>query len=470
MRKKDTLDVGMSVLAALVDGVAVFGSFMLATWMRFDSGWFAVTRLPPQHYYQHYAWGALVATFGYLVVFYALNLFVRPQTGSFASKIPRMIRGCVIGLVTAMVMAFAVQNDLEYSRLALFIGGAICILTVLLERYLAFRVEWNVARHAAPANRVLILGTDRMAFRLRRTLQREAMLRAHVVGFLRTREAAPATGISEEDIHGSLDDLETVMRKLRIDRLIVADDCLNGEQMMQLIVVCEQNLAELNVVPDLFRMMTVSMDVHALNDIPLLGMKRWPLDAIWNRMLKRMEDVVGSLLALVVVSPLLLILAAVIKLDSRGPVLYVQERCGRQGRIFRLYKLRTMRADAEKETGPVFAAAGDARRTRVGGFLRKYNLDELPQLWNVLRGDMSLVGPRPERPHFVEKFKEDVSRYMWRHVSKPGLTGWAQVNGLRGDTSIEERIKYDLYYLENWSLSFDFKVLARTLFAYENAY
>jgi lipopolysaccharide/colanic/teichoic acid biosynthesis glycosyltransferase len=148
----------------------------------------------------------------------------------------------------------------------------------------------------------------------------------------------------------------------------------------------------------------------------------------------------------------------------------VQERCGRQGRIFKLYKLRTMRVDAEKETGPVFTAAADTRRTRVGGFLRKYNLDELPQLWNVLKGDMSLVGPRPERPHFVEKFKEDISRYMWRHVSKPGLTGWAQVNGLRGDTSIEERIKYDLDYLENWSLSFDFKVLARTLFAYENAY
>jgi lipopolysaccharide/colanic/teichoic acid biosynthesis glycosyltransferase len=135
-----------------------------------------------------------------------------------------------------------------------------------------------------------------------------------------------------------------------------------------------------------------------------------------------------------------------------------------------LHKLRTMKADAEAETGPVWAKEDDPRRTKVGSFLRRTNLDELPQLWNVLKGDMSVVGPRPERPHFVEKFKTDIGKYMWRHVSKPGLTGWAQVNGLRGNTSIEERIKYDLYYLENWSLSFDFKILLRTLFTSENAY
>jgi lipopolysaccharide/colanic/teichoic acid biosynthesis glycosyltransferase len=162
--------------------------------------------------------------------------------------------------------------------------------------------------------------------------------------------------------------------------------------------------------------------------------------------------------------------AVLIKRSSPGPVLYGQERCGERGRVFTLYKLRTMRTDAEEQTGPVFTAREDPRVTPVGAFLRRRNLDELPQLWNVLLGQMSLVGPRPERPHFVERFKEDISRYMWRHVSKPGMTGWAQVNGLRGNTSIQERIKYDLYYLENWSLALDFKILAKTFFARENAY
>jgi exopolysaccharide biosynthesis polyprenyl glycosylphosphotransferase len=179
---------------------------------------------------------------------------------------------------------------------------------------------------------------------------------------------------------------------------------------------------------------------------------------------------VGSTLGLVITGPVILVAGLLVKRSSPGPMFYVQERCGEGGETFRLYKLRTMRVDAEKESGPVWTQEDDPRRTRIGGFLRRHNLDELPQLWNVFRGHMSLVGPRPERPHFVEQFKGDIGRYMWRHVSKPGLTGWAQVNGLRGNTSIEERIKYDLYYLENWSLAFDLKILLKTLFARENAY
>jgi lipopolysaccharide/colanic/teichoic acid biosynthesis glycosyltransferase len=151
-------------------------------------------------------------------------------------------------------------------------------------------------------------------------------------------------------------------------------------------------------------------------------------------------------------------------------VFFHQERCGEGGKAFRIVKLRTMRTDAEEATGPVWARPDDPRRTRIGAWLRAHNLDELPQFWNVLKGEMSLVGPRPERPHFVEQFKDDISRYMWRHASKPGITGWAQVNGLRGNTSIRDRIQYDLYYLENWSLALDFKIIVKTFFARQNAY
>jgi exopolysaccharide biosynthesis polyprenyl glycosylphosphotransferase len=267
-----------------------------------------------------------------------------------------------------------------------------------------------------------------------------------------------------------MQDVPRLLEAHHVNQVILTDSSLGHDRIVSLILLCEKHIVHFNMVPDLFRILTSSMDVQSLDDIPLLGLGKWPLDFFWNRCMKRIEDVAGATIGLVLLSPLMLITAVAIKLTSPGSVFFRQERCGRDGRMFTIFKLRTMCADAEAATGPVFAVANDPRTTRLGRFLRQYNLDELPQLWNVFRGDMSLIGPRPERPHFVERFREDINRYMWRHVSRPGMTGWAQVNGLRGNTSIEERIKYDLYYLENWSLALDFKILVRTLFARENAY
>ena len=227
---------------------------------------------------------------------------------------------------------------------------------------------------------------------------------------------------------------------------------------------------DFQLVPDVFRLLTSSVEVQNVNGITLLGVGRWPLDRIWNRMVKRLEDIVGSTLCLPVAALMIAIAAVFIKRSSPGPIFYRQQRCGEGGKIFTLYKLRSMPVDAEADSGPVMTTEEDPRPTRVGRILRQYNIDELPQLWNVFKGEMSLVGPRPERPHFVEQFKESIGQYMWRHVYKPGMTGWAQVNGLRGKTSIENRIKHDLFYLENWSLAFDVKILLRTLCTRENAY
>jgi len=299
---------------------------------------------------------------------------------------------------------------------------------------------------------------------------REPTLRSQIVGFLGTADGETDGGISGEQVLGTVADLESILESRDVDQLIVTDGSLAHRRIVEILLLCEQRMVEFNMVPDLFRIMTTSMDVQSLNDIPLLGIGRWPLDVFWNRAVKRAEDIAGALVGLVLTAPIIAVAGALIKASSPGPVFYSQERCGEQGDPFTIYKLRTMRADAETDSGPVFAAREDDRTTRVGTFLRRHNLDELPQFWNVLTGRMSLVGPRPERPHFVETFKDDISRYMRRHVSKPGLTGWAQVNGLRGNSSIEGRVKYDLYYLENWSLAFDFKILAMTFFARENAY
>jgi exopolysaccharide biosynthesis polyprenyl glycosylphosphotransferase len=263
-----------------------------------------------------------------------------------------------------------------------------------------------------------------------------------------------------------LDSLEETVRSRGVDQLIVTGHHLDHDTIVRLLLFCEQHLVHFNVVPDLFRLLTASVAVHTIDDVPLLGVSRWPLDHYWNRLLKRAEDVVGALVGLVLSAPAIAAAAVLIRRESPGPVFYRQERCGERGRVFRLCKLRTMRPDAEAGgAAPGWTVANDPRRTRIGAWLRRYNVDELPQFWNVLRGDMSLVGPRPERPYFVEQFKDDVQHYMWRHVSRPGMTGWAQVNGLRGDTSIRERVRYDLYYLENWSLAFDLKILIRTCFS-----
>ena len=211
--------------------------------------------------------------------------------------------------------------------------------------------------------------------------------------------------------------------------------------------------------------MAAEVNIGDLNGLPLLTMRDVAMRG-WRLTVKRVVDVVISAIVLVFASPLLLLLSVMVKLDSRGPALYWQERMGLDARPFPCFKFRSMKVNAEAETGPVWAKHDDPRRTRIGGFLRKYSLDELPQFINVFLGHMSLVGPRPERPMFVEQFRQQVPRYMERHHEKAGITGWAQVNGLRGDTSIWERTKYDLYYIEHWSLWLDFKIMILTLFKF----
>jgi exopolysaccharide biosynthesis polyprenyl glycosylphosphotransferase len=461
----------MSAVAVVADAAAIFGGFMAAVWIRFDSGWIPMLHdRPPIHLYSFYGLGALFGTLLFLFIFRAMGLYIRPQVGVFSDKIPRLIRGVGVGILFATALAFASNTEPPFSRLTVAVAAAVILDFILIERYLLSRWELHLAKHSASRHRTLILGTGDVADRLARNIRREPRLRTQVLGFIQLDEAPPSPGIKPDLILGRLEQLESLIATHRADRVILAGAQPGHARMVEIVLLCQKNLVTFNLVPDLFQILMGSMDVQMVDDIPLLGGSRWPLDYFWNRLLKRMEDVVGAVVGLVLSAPIILVAAVAIKLTSPGSVFYRQERCGERGRRFLLYKLRTMQVDAEKETGPVWTVENDPRRTGLGAFLRRYNLDELPQFWNVLRGDMSLVGPRPERPEFVEQFREEIDRYMARHISKPGLTGWAQVNGLRGNTSIEERIRYDLYYLENWSLSFDFKILFKTLIANQNAY
>ncbi len=473
MRTRDAFDAACGVAAMAADASAVLGGFLLAEWMRHDSGWFRVINPPPDNR-APYIYGSFVATALLLAIFRALRLYARPQIGTFSEKIPRLVRAVGTGLLLTTALAFAVRvpGYPEFSRGVVLIAFVNVLVLVLVERAILFRLEIRLARRQRAHDQVVILGTDATAARLKASLEAEPRLRTRLAGFLRlpgTPADAPVA-VPAGLILGDLDDLEGLITRGEASSVILADSSIGRERIVQILLECERELVPFQMVPDLYGILTCGVEVSAVDGVPLMGVRRWPLDFFWNRAIKRVEDVVLAAFGLLVSLPLFAVAAVLIRRESPGPVFYRQVRCGVKGRPFTIYKLRTMRVDAEAETGPVWTSENDPRRTRVGAFLRTWNIDELPQFWNVLKGDMSLVGPRPERPEFVEKFREDVGRYMLRHASRPGITGWAQVNGLRGNTDIRERVSYDLYYLENWSLALDFKILARTFFARKNAY
>jgi len=469
MHKRDTFDVLCSVTAVAADALAVFAGFALAIWIRFSSGWIPLVFAPPASF-AYYHWGNAVATLLMLFIFKELRLYERPQTGPFSEKIPRVIRACGMGILLAMVLAFIVRVDPPYSRIVVLLASVTVTSLVLLQRFAMARIERHYAKHLASKNRIVILGVTPTAAQLKRALEREPRLRSQIAAFLTVNETEVAPGIPPALIRGSIDDLESLLEQEKIDQIILTESGLSHKRMVDLMLLCERHVAAFNLVPDVFGLLAVKLDIQTIEGIPLLGSGKWPLDYYWNRAIKRLEDIAGAVAGLLIGAPFVAVAALCIRRDSPGPVLFRQERCGEGGKPFTLYKLRTMRMDAEEETGPVWTTENDPRCTRVGAMLRRWNIDELPQFWNVLRGDMSLVGPRPERPHFVEQFRSDINRYMWRHVSKPGMTGWAQVNGLRGNTSIQDRITYDLYYLENWSVALDFKVICKTFICRANAY
>ncbi len=474
---RDNFDAFCSILAGIADATAAFLGVMLAVWIRFDSGLIPLQHneiFPPRLMYLAAA-GVLAPLL--VLVFRLVGLYIRPQLGPFGDKLPRIVRGVAITLATALVLSFGYRplDWPPYSRTVAGLAFFTVLLLVLIERFALFRLELHWARRSAPIRRVLIIGVDDLAARIRRALEREPRLRSRLAGYLLpaepgARETPLSSAITPKLVKGHIGELEKIVADEQIDEIILADMTISHKRLTEILFHCERNLIPFRMVPDLYGVLTSRVRVNHISDIPLLGMAAWPLDAFWNRVLKRLEDIAGALVGLVLSAPVILVAAPLVKRSSPGPVFYRQVRCGIAGKTFTIFKLRTMPVDAEAATGPVWATPDDPRRTRVGEFLRKWNLDELPQFWNVLKGDMSLVGPRPERPHFVEQFKDGVGHYMTRHVSRPGMTGWAQVNGLRGDTSIEDRVQHDLYYLENWSLSFDLKILLQTFFNRQNAY
>ena len=476
MRDRDSYDAMASLTALALDAVAIWAAQMLAVWIRYSSGWMTLT---PEitasmadasfrsHLYFQYAVAAAVVLPLYALVFQILKLYTRPQDGTFTGRVPRLVRACLLGGGAVLICTGLLKNTVPFiSNGAIVISLFTVTTLVLVERAAAFHAEIALAKRIPPCHRAIILGSNDDARHFAEAVTQEPRMRTQVVALLAVKDEEAGEGTTKVS---SVEDLTKVVAETRADMLVLASHRLTHDETVDLVVWCERHLVRFSMIPDLFRMLTHKMEFSMVGTVPVVGIGRWPLDQVWNRVAKRLVDIVGAIVGLVFSSPFILVAAIFIKAGSRGPVFYRQPRCGQRGKTFQILKLRTMRQDDDGKYHPGWTAQDDPRRTRVGAFLRRWNIDELPQFFNVLVGNMSLVGPRPEQPYYVEQFTTGIEHYMWRHVSKPGITGWAQVNGLRGDTSISERVKYDLYYLENWSLAFDFKILVRTFFSYRGA-
>lgn len=403
-------------------------------------------------------------------VFFFLRLYHQPRGVSRVDLAAHLFRAVSIGVILTYAFASFLFPDLEYSR-RIPVYDWLTTFPVVLTLRLVHRAAWGALRRAGiDCDRMLVVGAGPAAQDLVARIHEHRWLGYNIVGLVDdTPGRSRARGVP---VVGRTSELGVLVDRLAVDEVLIALPEASRQQLLGLVSQCQREGVTIKIFPDVFQIIASEVQIGHLDGLPLLTMRDVALRG-WRRTLKRAVDVLVSGTVLIGLSPLIALLAALVKLESKGPAFYVQDRMGLDARPFPILKLRTMHADAERETGAVWASRDDPRRTRLGRFLRRTSLDELPQFINVLVGQMSIVGPRPERPEFVAEFRHHIPRYMERHLEKAGITGWAQINGLRGDTSIEARTKYDLYYIENWSLLFDFNIMAKTLIRFlhdPNAY
>jgi len=412
---------------------------------------------------------ALAPYLAAIPVVVALYLFALALNGQYRSWRGRTLLDQLFALASGIALAamlilagMSLYRGFEYSRLTLVYSVLITAVLLTIERVLLRQYETRLRRRGVGTERVLLVGTGAGSELLIQRMTMFPQYGFHVCGVVDDRLDA-GTSFAGAAVLGRVAELPELIREQRADQVFLALPDASHEQLLHLIKTCDDQQVDFKLVPDLLEVMSSRVATDVLDGLPLIGIRRNRLQGS-AATLKRSIDVGASALALLLLSPLMLLVAVLIRLTSAGPILFRQERVGLHGRPFSLYKFRSMVPDAESQTGPVFASRNDERRTLVGRVIRRLSLDELPQLYNVLRGDMSLVGPRPERPFFVERFGAEVPRYLERHQVRPGIAGWAQVNDLRGDTSIADRTIYDIYYAENWSLVLDLKILLLTLY------
>lgn len=398
----------------------------------------------------------------YLLLYYGFELYDISRYKSILSETEKIVNVNLIGMVFLFLSSFFLRA-VDISRMVIILFTVINATLSALSRASARTFLRTMRRRGYGLTRLLIVGWNESSSEFYNKLSANIDYGYQVAGCLSQREFPAEAASSFPKRLGAIGQLEEVLQACPVDEVVISLDSNQFNLLGSIIEICDKEGVKSSLLPFYIKYLPAQPYMEELDGIPLINFHRIPLDDLFNRFMKRSFDIAASLILMVLLSPLMASAALAIRLSSPGPVIYRQERVGRNKKNFVMYKFRSMDANAPGEN-TTWGTKNDSRRTRVGAFLRKFSIDELPQLFNVLKGDMSLVGPRPERPFFVEKFRDEVPLYMLKHLVRPGITGWAQVNGWRGDTSIMERVKCDLFYIENWSFFLDIKILILTLF------
>lgn len=375
-------------------------------------------------------------------------------------EVKAIFKANFIALMILVFITFFFQRT-DFSRLVFLYFVLLSFFSLSLSRIFFKKYYISLQKKHLISERVLIVGARELAQGVAETIRKHPELGLVIGGFLSRLPQKVGTQIKGIDVLGVYEEIDQVIQTHGIHLVIFAMPLTAHQKLEELLNRIRDEMVDIKIVPDLYRFISLRGGVEEFEGLPFINLRESPMVG-WNRILKRFFDILLACLGLILLSPLFLLIALAVKITSPGPVLYRQVRMGLDGRIFEMLKFRSMMVGAEKETGPVWAQKKDPRRTFLGRILRKLSLDELPQLINVLRGEMSLVGPRPERPELIYSFKEKIPKYMLRHKMKAGMTGWAQIHGWRGNTSLEKRIEFDLHYIENWSLLMDVKILIKT--------
>lgn len=439
------IDMGMVVLALVT-----------AFWLRFLN-----------YEGSHLEFESYIPTLAILVplqcfLYYLLGLYEPRRRMSLSFEVEKIIQANILNTIILFAFLYLIK-EIHYSRQVLIYFVILASLFTIGERVIIRSLLNNIREKGYNKKHVLIIGTGRLANKLITALKENRYLGYEIVGIV-DESSAVGKKWAGVNVIGGISQLENIIIERKIDEIFITISAKDYKQFRSIIKICEKSGVRTQIVPDYARFIPAKPLIDEVDGIPLINIRHVPLDNFLKALVKRSFDIIVSLVGLIVCLPIFLIIIIGIKVDSPGPIIFSQERVGLNRKSFMMYKFRTMKVQPTENSDKEWTTKDDNRKTRFGNLLRKTSLDELPQLWNVLKGDMSLVGPRPERPYFVEQFKEKIPRYMIKHHVRPGITGWAQVNGWRGDTSIRKRIECDIYYIENWTFMFDLKIIFLTFF------
>ena len=459
-------------LHVLIDALAVTVSYLLAWVIRFP-----LLNGEPGLPFSYYCFMLLPLVPYTLFVYFAFNLYTPKRVKGRRLEAGNVIQANMVVLVTIIVCLQIFNKEFpnlteDFSRWLLLFFFALNTTFGIMIRNLIRYILWKMRRSGFNLKHILLVGYSRAAEEYIDRIKGNPQWGYEVCGIL---DDNVARGVAYKGIRviGVCDDLQHILPANELDEIAITLGLSEYSKLEHIVAECEKSGVHTKFIPDYNNIIPTKPYTEDLLGLPVINIRHVPLTNTFNAMIKRIVDIGGSVFAIILFSPVMLITAIAIKLTSPGPLIYKQERVGLHNKKFYMYKFRSMKVQTESEERKGWTVKNDPRVTRIGAFMRKTSLDELPQLWNILVGDMSIVGPRPERPQFVEKFKEEIPRYMIKHQVRPGLTGWAQVNGYRGDTSIRRRIECDLYYIENWSMVLDIKIMFMTVFkgfVNENAY